>query len=126
MKTLRLFTIALLAVLVMSTWAPFPAYAQPSGAANSVTLNVDLATTVKLAKLTANNHTGGNLYISLVGAQSYRFVASKQGKTVFKDIKPGKYTVTLTTSACQGKLTFKRNFKANGNVGLPNVFCRKK
>jgi hypothetical protein len=30
MKTLRLFTIAMLAVLVISTWAPFPAYAQPS------------------------------------------------------------------------------------------------
>lgn len=124
MKTLRLFTIALLAVLVMSTWAPFPAYAQPSVSANTVTLNVDL-TVVKLARLTANNHTGGSLYISLVGAQSYRFATSKQGKTVFKDIKPGKYTVTLTTSACRGKLTFKRNFKANGNVGLPNVFCRK-
>ncbi len=125
MKTLRLFTISILVVLVLSVWAPFPVYAQPLTSANTVTLNVDLAT-IKFAKLTANNHTGGSLYISLVGNQTYRFATSKQGKTIFKDIKPGKYTITLTTSACPGKLTFKRTFKANGNIGLPNVFCRHK
>jgi len=126
MKTLRLFTIAILTALVLSSWAPMPAYAQPTVSANTVTLNIDLATS-KLGKLTANNHTGGYLYISLVGSQqSYRFVASKQGKTVFKDIKPGKYMVTLTTSACPGKLTYKRNIKAGGNASLPQVVCRKK
>src|SRR5689334_10886523 len=107
MKTLRLFTIAVLTVLVMSTWAPFPVHAQPS---TTTTMNFDLAT-VKLAKLRVTNKTGGTLYVKFTGTNnpnSYWFAAPKQGKTTFTPatIKPGKYTITVTSSGCGGSLTY--------------------
>jgi hypothetical protein len=122
MKTLRLFTIAVLAVLVMSTWAPFPVYAQPS---TTTTVNFDLAT-VKLAKLRVTNKTGGTLYVKFTSAtNNYFFAAPKQGKTTFTPatIKPGKYTITVTSSGCGGSLTYHK--KVNGGiVGLPTIVCR--
>ena len=121
MKTLRLFTIALLTVLVMSTWAPFPAYAQ-SSAANVVNA------TVKLAKLRVSNKTGGTLYISFKGVNNpnnYWFAATKQGNTTFTPatIKPGKYTITVTSSGCSGQLTYHRKVKG-GTIILPTIVCR--
>ncbi|RPJ22855.1 MAG: hypothetical protein EHM33_22490 [Chloroflexi bacterium] len=127
MKTLRLFTIVLLAVLVISTWGPAPAYAKSADTAptNSTSLTVDLAKT-KLARLRVNNKTGGTLYVSFAGERSYNFSTSSQGKTTFDAvIQPGKYTVTVTTSACKGKLSFKRNVKG-GTVGLPGFSCKRK
>ena len=119
MKTLRLFTIALLMVLVMSTWAPFPAYAQPS-------TTTTVSATVKLAKLRVSNKTGGTLYVKLQSpTNSYFFSATKQGNTTFTPatIKPGKYTITVSSSACGGTLTYHK--KVNGGiVGLPTIVCR--
>jgi hypothetical protein len=125
MKSLRLFTIVLLAILVISTWSPAPAYAkQPdTTSAASGSLTIDLAKT-KLAKLRVDNHTGGTLYISLSGPKSYHFATSKQGKTIFQNIEPGKYTFTVTSSACGGKLTYKRTMK--GTTSLKPVICKKK
>jgi hypothetical protein len=121
MKTLRLFTIILLAVLVFSTWAPV--YAKPVD--TSTTNSVDLAG-VKLARLRVTNRTGGTLYVSFSGPRSYSFAASSQGKTTFAAvIMPGKYSITVRTSACRGELHFKRNVKG-GTVGLPPVLCRRK
>ena len=121
MKTLRLFTIAMLAVLVMSTWAPFPAYAQPSGASPD-TVIIDLAA-AKLAKLTVDNRTGGTLYVSLSGQRSYNFSTSKKGKTTFDNIEPGKYTISVRTSACSDTLTYKQNIK--GTASLKPFACSK-
>ena len=107
MKSLRLFTIVLLAVLVISSWAPVPAYAKPSDTAptSTTSLLADLART-KLARLRVTNRTGGTLYISFSGARGYSFSTSSQGKTTFDSvIQPGKYTVTVRTSACGGSLT---------------------
>jgi hypothetical protein len=125
MKTLRLFTIAVLAALVISTWAPFPAYAQPSTAASedTVSLVIELKET-KLAKLTVDNRTGGTLYVSLSGPRNYNFSTSKKGKTTFKDIEPGKYTITVRASSCSGSLSYKRNIK--GNASLKAFVCRNK
>ena len=120
MKTLRLFTIAMLVVLVMSTWAPFPAYAQPSAAEDTVTVELAAA---KMAKLTVDNRTGGTLYVSLSGPRNYYFSTSKKGKTTFKDIEAGKYTITVRSSACSGTLSFKKTMK--GTVSLKPVICRK-
>jgi hypothetical protein len=127
MKTLRWFTIVLLAVLVLSTWAPAPVFAQPAGADSetSVTLTIDLAK-AKLAKLRVNNKTGGTLYIRLSGDRSYSFATSKPGKTTFESIiEPGKYTVTVTASTCNGQLTYKRKVKG-GTMSLPAFVCRNK
>jgi len=124
MKTLRLFTIVLLAVLVLSTWAPAPAYAkQPDTASASTTsLIIDLAK-AKTAKLRVDNRTGGTLYISLSGPRNYNFSTSKQGKTMFQNIQVGKYTVTVRSSACSGTLSYKRNMK--GTMSLKPFVCRR-
>jgi hypothetical protein len=122
MKALRLFTVVLLAVLVISSWAPAPAYAKPSGDANPT---VELAKT-KLARLRVTNKTGGTLFVAFSGERSYSFSTSSQGKTTFDAvIQPGKYTVTVRTSGCPGTLTYKKNVKG-GTVGLPPFICRGK
>ena len=118
MKTLRLFTIILLAVLVLSSWAPAPVYAKGSN-----TLVVDLAK-IKLARLRVTNKTGGTLYVKFSGPFSYSFAATSQGKTTFTSvIQPGKYTVTVTSSACNGQLTYRRKVKG-GTVSLPPIACK--
>ncbi len=122
MKTLRLFTLVLVAVLLFSTWVPV--YAKPAN--TGPTNSVDLAGGTKLAALRVINKTGGALYVSLSGTRSYSFSTGAQGKTTFAAvIVPGKYTITVRTSACGGQLTFKRNVKG-GTVGLPAVICRRK
>src|ERR1044071_118681 len=112
MKTLRLFTIILLAVLVLSSWAPAPVYAKrPANASSSTALIADLAKT-KLARLRVNNKTGGTLYVSFSGDRGYSFSTSNQGKTTFEPvIQPGKYTITVRSSACSGQLSYKRKVK---------------
>lgn len=126
MKT-RLFTIVLLAVLVISTLAPAPAYAKPadSTSPDDISFSIDLAKT-KLARLRVTNKTGGTLYVSLSGDRSYSFSTSKQGKTTFDAvIQPGKYNITVRTSACPGELNFKKNVKG-GTIGLPPFTCKRK
>lgn len=123
MKILRLFTVILLAVLLITLWSPAPAYAKPSE--NHPTLVVDLAKT-KLARLMVNNKTGGTLYVSFSGPKNYSFSTSKQGKTAFdRVIEPGKYIISVHSSKCDGTLTYKRNVKG-GTVGLPAFMCKKK
>jgi hypothetical protein len=121
MKTLRLLTVVLVAVLLFSTWGP--AYAKT---ASSPTNSVELAKT-KLARLRVTNKTGGVLYVSFSSpTRSYNFSTGKQGKTTFEPvILAGKYTVTVRTSGCPGQLTYKRNVKG-GTVGLPAFICRRK
>ena len=125
MKTLRLFTLMLLAVLVLSALGPAPVYAKQDQTASgsTITLTIDLAKS-KLAKLRVNNRTGGSLFVRLSGEYSYSFSTAKQGKTTFDAvIQPGKYTVTVTSSACSGELTLKRKVKG-GTISLPPMVCR--
>jgi hypothetical protein len=127
MKTLRLFTIVLLAVLVVSMWGPAPVYASPSDTTSTDTtsLVIDPGKT-KLAKLRVTNRTGGALYISMSGDRGYSFSTSKQGQTTFDAvIQPGKYTITVRTSGCSGELHYKRNVKS-GTVSLPPFVCKTK
>jgi hypothetical protein len=121
MKTLRIITLAIITVLVISAWAPTYAYAMPAGEHSAATANLSKS---QQAQLIVNNHTGGTLYVRLSGPRSYSFAATKQGKTVFSNIEPGKYTVVLSTSACQGSLTYKINMKKCGKYNLKQVFCR--
>jgi len=126
MKTLRLFTIMMLIVLVLSMSTPAPVYAKQSGSTSTSTTNlvVDLAK-VKLARLRVNNKTGGTLYVRFSGERSYSFAASSQGKTTFASIiQPGKYTITVTASACNGQLTFRRKVKG-GTISLPAFVCKR-
>jgi len=121
MKTLRFFTVVLVAVLLISSWAP--AYALPADT-NSPSI-IDLAKT-KLARLRVTNKTGGALYISFSGPRGYSFSTSSQGKTTFESvIQPGKYNITVRASACSGELHYKRNVKG-GTVGLPPFVCKGK
>jgi hypothetical protein len=127
MKNLRLFTIVLLAVLVVSMWGPAPVYASPSDtpSTDTTSLIIDLGKT-KLAKLRVNNRTGGTLYVSMSGDRGYSFSTSEQGRTTFDAvIQPGKYNITVRTSGCSGELHFKRNVKG-GTVNLPPFVCKTK
>src|SRR5512138_2228048 len=119
MKTLRLITIVLVAVMLFSTWGP--AYAK---SASSPTNAVELGKT-KLAKLRVTNKTGGTLYVTLSSKiRSYSFATAQQGKVTFDaGIQPGKYSITMRTSACRGTLHVSRNVKG-GTVSLPGVICR--
>jgi hypothetical protein len=127
MKTLRLFTVIMLAVLVLSTWTPAPVYAKGSETApsSSNASAADFAKT-KLAKLRVNNRTGGTLYVTFSGDRGYSFSTSNQGKTTFESvIQPGKYTITVRASACNGQLTYRRKVKG-GTVSLPAFVCKRK
>lgn len=127
MKSLRLFTIVVLAVLVLSIWSPAPVYAKPASLTveDSTSQIVDLAKT-KLAKLRVTNRTGGTLYISFSGERGYSFSTSNQGRTTFDPvIQPGKYTIKVRASNCTGELTFKRKVNG-GTVALPPFSCGKK
>jgi len=126
MKTLRLFTLMMLIVLVLSMWTPAPAYAKQlsNASADTPTLAVELAK-VKLARLRVNNKTGGTLYVRFSGERSYSFATASQGKTTFASIiQSGKYIITVTSSACSGHLTFKRKIKG-GTVSLPGFVCKR-
>lgn len=76
----------------------------------------------KAASLTVDNRTGGTLYVTLSGPRAYSFSASQQGKTTFEGIEPGKYTITIRSSACGGSVTLNR--KIDGKVNLKQFFCR--
>ena len=126
MKALRLFTILMLAVLVLSSWAPAPVYAKGSEAASANTILAGDLAAAKLARLRVNNRTGGTLYVRFSGERSYSFAASSQGRTTFESvIQPGKYIITITSSRCSGELTLRRKVKG-GTVSIPAISCRKK
>jgi hypothetical protein len=122
MKALRLLTIIVVVVMVISIWAPAPVYAQPSNP-GSASQAGDYAKT-KMAKLRVDNRTGGTLYVRLTGPRSYFFYAPGQGKTTFENIEPGKYTIVVTTSACGGSLTYTKNIK--GSASLKPFVCRRR
>jgi uncharacterized surface anchored protein len=73
------------------------------------------------AQLVVDNRTSGTLYVTLSGPKAYWFNTGKNGKATFKDIDPGKYTITVTSSACTGALTYEKNMK--GTVTLKGFKC---
>jgi hypothetical protein len=128
MKALRWFTIVLLVILVVSTWAPAPVYAKSSGSASTSisSLVSDLTkATVKLAKVRIRNQTGGALTARFSGPYSYSFSTSAKSWTSDAVIQPGKYVITITSSACGGSFTLRKNVKG-GTVGLPTMVCSRK
>ena len=121
----RFLTVLITFVLAFSVWGvPSSVYAgsaeNPGGA--DVSFTVDAAK-VKIASLIVTNRTGGTLYVRLSGPASYFFAATKQGKTTFTNITPGKYTIVLTASACGGSLTYTK--KLSGKASLKPIVCRK-
>ncbi|HLO33283.1 MAG TPA: hypothetical protein VK249_29315 [Anaerolineales bacterium] len=122
MKTLRCFTILLLAVLVVSSWVPVPAYAKSS----IDTPNTSVLPKPSLGRLRVTNRTGGVVYIRFSGRRSYTFLTAGQGKTTFESvIHPGRYKVTVTALACRGHVEYKR-YVIGGVVSLPPIVCRGK
>jgi YHS domain-containing protein len=123
MKTARLVSIILVLVIAFSVFTPAPAYAKSAEAAATFSMVEKAKSTV--ARLTITNKTGGTMYISVSGAgRSYYFAASNAGKNTF-ELLPGKYTYTITTSACRGQVTKTKNFKAGSATSVGSYVCRK-
>lgn len=124
MKASRFFTTLFIVVLLVAVAAPSAVFAKPvasdgmTGASFTLDLKKD-----KVGSLTVSNATGGTLYVSLSGPMTYAFAAPKQGKTTFNNIVPGRYTITVRTSACGGSLTYNKNIK--GKTSLKTVVCRR-
>ena len=76
----------------------------------------------KTASLTVDNRTGGTLYVTLSGPKTYSFSTTQQGKTTFEGIEPGRYTITVRSSACGGSLTYNKNI--SGKASLKPFICR--
>ena len=118
MKILRLLIAVVIAVLIFSVWTPAPVYASAP--------TTDLGQTVVLAgaktgSITVDNRTGGTMRVVMSGPKHYYFLAPKQGKTTFKNIEYGTYSITLSTTACNGSLTYTK--KVKGNVNMKPVVC---
>ncbi len=125
MKKVRWFTLMVLLALFCSAWAPVAVAAKAE--TTLVTIGAgsgssQVAAASETIKLVVQNKTGGTVYVRLVGAQSYSFAATNQGKNTFQ-IKPGKYTYTITSSACGGSITKTKNLK--GATTLGPFFCNK-
>jgi hypothetical protein len=121
MKTVRLLTFVVIAVLVFSAWTPSLAYAKASVPG---TTSIILAAKGTTGTLKIDNRTGGTIYIRLTeGPKAYYFVASKQGMNTFTGIMPGKYVATHNTSACKGSSTKRVKFTAGGTVSLGRWHC---
>ena len=122
MKTARLFTCLMAIMLVFAAWTPSTAYAAPAGIGAASPSQSTGSGTAKMVKLTIGNRTGGPLFVTLVGPQTYSFYVPDKGKDVFL-ILSGTYQYTVT--GCGGSSISKtRSFKGGGNLG-PYV-CRKK
>src|SRR5262249_348536 len=61
-----------------------------------------------MAQLTVTNRTGGSLTVILAGAKRYYYRNTKSGNTIFKNFNPGRYIISVTSSACPGTLTYQR------------------
>lgn len=118
MKTVRTINFVLALFLILSFFSPSTAYAK------SATEPAQPAT-VKMTSLTVNNRTGGTLYIQMVGENYYSFSTAAAGKTTFWNIKSGRYTITLTTSACSGSLVYKNRLVKN-RFNIKPVGCNKR
>jgi hypothetical protein len=125
MKKVRWFTLLVLLALFCSVWAPATVAAKAETTlvtigASSGNPEADAAS--ETIKLIIQNKTGGTVYVRLVGAQSYSFAATNQGKNTFL-IKPGKYTYTISCSACGGSITKTKTLK--GATTLGPFYCNK-
>ncbi|MEI7845199.1 MAG: hypothetical protein WCK35_05275 [Chloroflexota bacterium] len=121
MKITRLISIMLVLVMSFSIWTPAPVYARSAQAATASLVEKAKITVVKL---NINNKTSGYLYINLVGeGRNYYFAATNKGKNTF-EIAPGKYTYTISASACKGSVTKTKNFKSK-SASLGSWICRK-
>jgi hypothetical protein len=124
MKASRFYLIMLIAVLAFSSLAASPVYPSAAGTHASAGAKSSGAWVkkAKIGSLVVNNRTGGSLYVKLSGEKTYFFVATSQGKTTFNNIVPGKYTITVTASACGGSLVYTK--KISGKASLKPVVCR--
>ena len=121
MKAVRYITLMLVLAIAFSVW-PSAVYAMPANpaAASSIVEKPKSG----FVKLSVTNKTGGTIFIQLVGeGRSYSFSATAAGKNTF-EILPGRYTYTLSTSACRGSVTKTRNFKGS-SASLGSWVCRK-
>lgn len=120
MKAVRLITFILVLAIAFSVWTPSTAYA--GSAAGSATHSMIEKAKSTVVRISVTNKTGGTMYINLVGeGRSYFFAAPKIGKNTF-EILPGKYTYTLTNSACRGSFSKTRSFKS-GSASLGAWMC---
>jgi len=119
MKAVRFITMFIVLAIAFSVWSPTAVLAKPGTSADS---SIIAKAKSGIVKISVTNKTGGVIYIQLTGAHNYYFVASNAGKNSF-EILPGKYTYTLSTSACSGSVTRTKNFKG-GSASLGQWYCR--
>ncbi len=122
MKSARLITILFVFAIAFSVWTPTPVAARQADPGNhaGISLNVEPAATVGIAKLRITNKTGGTLYVRLVGVSNGRYYYSSVGNksSAIIQVLQGKYTYTITTTACGGVVTKTSTFKGKtGSLG---------
>jgi hypothetical protein len=132
MKTVRIFVSTIIICIALSAWPPATASAQVENAQVFVPAassgNYGLP---KVAYVTVENKTGGILYVELKADQyahepsrrSYAFGFPNQGKIRFQ-ILPGRYTYTIRSTNCGGKVMYTKFF--SGETALGIYTCDKK
>jgi hypothetical protein len=118
MKTARIITILVTAILVFSAWTPSPVSARQTGSPAAIapsgpSLSVDVVTT-EVVPFSVKNRTGGILFVTLEGPKTYYF-AVREVKAKFLII-PGRYKIKAVSTACSGVFESNKNFKTGGNL----------
>jgi hypothetical protein len=118
MKTARVITILVTAILVFSAWTPTPVSARqvdspaaiaPAGAS----LSVDVVA-ISVVPLVVKNRTGGILFITLEGPKTYYFtIVDVKAKFL---IVPGNYKVQAISTGCSGTFEQYKKLKKGGNL----------
>ncbi len=100
MKFHKFFQSILFGLLVTSFAMPMPAQAAPAASVNG-------GMKANTARIIVFNMTGGDITVRLQGEVNYYFHSNDGGFLAFNDIQPGKYTITITSSACSGAKVLK-------------------
>ena len=118
MKTVRVITILVVAILVLSAWVPSPVSARQAERPATIVpgnpnLTVDVVT-IRVVPLTVKNRTGGVLFITLEGPKTYYFtIPNVKAKFL---IIPGRYKVRAISTGCSGTFEQSKNFRDGGNL----------
>jgi hypothetical protein len=118
MKTARVLTVLVVAILIFSAWPPSPVSAwQVDSPAASAPGNPSLtveAVAPSVVPLWVKNRTGGVLFVTLEGPKTYYFTVPAE-KTKFL-ILPGWYRIRAISTGCSGTFEKRKNFKQGGNL----------
>ena len=118
MKTVRLLSIVFVFVLAFSVCTP--AFALPKSLVSDSSPEVKVMyTNVKVI-----NHTGGYLSVVLVGVTNGRYYSLTVGNNERGEVRveSGRYTYTVTTLACGGRVSKTRSI-TGASTSLGQFVC---